>query len=69
MDLVQFFIIAVFLAFIVALYVAIFKWAEGKNRSGAGWCIAALIVSPIIILPILALMSKKESKGEAEFNS
>lgn len=69
MDLTQLVIILFFLAFIVALYVAIFKWAEGKNRSGAGWCIAALIVSPIVVLPILALMSKKESKGETEFNS
>ena len=69
MDPVQFVIILVFLAFIIALYVAIYKWAEGKNRSGFGWCLAALIVSPIIILPILALMSKKESKDETEFNS
>ena len=69
MDPVQFFIILVFLAFAIALYVAIYKWAEGKNRSGVGWVIAAVIVSPIVILPILALMSKKESKDEVEFNS
>ena len=69
MDLVQLFIILVFLAFIIALYVAIYKWAEGKNRSGFGWCLAAIIVSPILILPILALMRKKESKDEVEFNS
>jgi hypothetical protein len=69
MDLVQFFIIVVFLAFIVSLYVAIFKWAEGKNRSGIAWCIAALLVSPIVILPILALMGKKEIQSESEFSS
>jgi uncharacterized membrane protein len=69
MDPVQFVIILVFLAFVIALYVAIYKWAEGKNRSGVGWCLAAFIITPLVVLPILMLVGKKESKDEVEFDS
>tara|TARA_B100001142_G_C14037528_1_gene540743 strand:- start:290 stop:511 length:222 start_codon:yes stop_codon:yes gene_type:complete len=44
----------------------IFKVAKSKNREPAGWILTSVIISPIIILLILALMppipGKKKTK-------
>ena len=45
-------IIIVYAVFLYALY----KLAKSKNREPAGWMLASIIVSPLIILIILAMM-------------
>ena len=48
-------ILIIIIVYVVFLY-AIFKVAKSKNREPAGWMLASLIVSPLIILIILAMM-------------
>ena len=48
-------ILIIIIVYVVFLY-AIFKVAKSKNREPAGWMLASLIVSPLIILIILAIM-------------
>ena len=43
------------IVYAVFLY-AIYKLAKSKNREPAGWMLASIIVSPLIILIILAIM-------------
>ena len=50
--------IFIFILIYVGLLYAIYKFAESKNREAAGYTIAGLIVSPIIILIILAFLKK-----------
>ena len=45
-------ILVVLLAFVYGIY----KLAKSKNREPAGWILAAVILSPIIVLVILVLM-------------
>ncbi len=45
----------VILVYAVFLY-SIYKLSKSKNREPAGWMLASLIVSPLIILIILAIM-------------
>ena len=51
---------------IVALYAAFLyatlKLAQSKNREPAGWLLAGLIISPVIILVVLAIMQKLPGK-------
>ena len=54
--------IIIFLLVLLALVYAIFKVAKSKNRDPAGWILAGVILSPIIILIILALMPSLPGK-------
>ena len=51
-------ILLVFAAFIYGIY----KLAKSKNREPAGWMLASIIVSPLIILIILAVMQALPGK-------
>jgi len=53
-----------FLILLVGLLFAyfIFKVAKSKNREPVGWILAGLLLSPIIILIILALMPSLPGK-------
>ncbi|MDB2353839.1 hypothetical protein N9V64_00160 [Candidatus Pelagibacter bacterium] len=42
---------------------ATFKLAQSKNREPAGWMLAGLILSPILVLIILAIMQKLPGKN------
>ena len=50
--------IFIFLVIWGGLLFVIYKFAKSKNREAAGYVIAGLIVSPIIILIILAFLQK-----------
>ena len=50
--------IYIFLAVWGGLLFVIYKFAESKNREAFGYAFAGLIVSPIIILIILAFLKK-----------
>ena len=49
--------IIVLLIYAVFIYV-VYKLAKSKNRDPGGWMLASIIISPIIILVILAIMQK-----------
>ena len=51
-------VILVYAAFLYAVY----KIAKSKNREPAGWMLASLIISPIIIIIILAIMQTLPGK-------
>ena len=40
----------------------IFKLAKSKNRDPDGWILASIIISPLIVLVILAIMQKLPGK-------
>tara|TARA_B110001454_G_scaffold142861_1_gene132647 strand:- start:178 stop:393 length:216 start_codon:yes stop_codon:yes gene_type:complete len=48
----------------VFLY-AIFKLAKSKNREPGGWILASVIISPFLMLIILALMKTLPGKKKA----
>ena len=50
--------IFIFILIYVGLIYVIYKFAESKNREAMGYAFAGLIVSPIIILIILAFLQK-----------
>jgi len=50
--------IFIFILIYVGLLYVIYKFAESKNRESMGYTFAGLIVSPIIILIILAFLKK-----------
>ena len=50
--------IFIFILIYGGLLVVIYKFAASKNREAAGYTIAGLIVSPIIILIISAFLKK-----------
>ena len=50
--------IIIFLIIYGGLLFVIYKFAASKNREAVGYTIAGLIVSPIIILIILAFLKK-----------
>ena len=47
----------VLLVYVVFIY-GVYKLAKSKNRDPGGWMLASIIISPIIILVILAIMQK-----------
>ena len=51
-------ILLVYAAFIFGVY----KLAKSKNRDPGGWIIASIIISPLIIIIILAIMQKLPGK-------
>ena len=50
--------IFIFILIYGGLLFVIYKFAASKNREAAGYTLAGLIVSPIIILIILAFLKK-----------
>ena len=48
--------ILIFIIVYAAFFYAIFKLAKSKNREPGGWMLASIIVSPLIVLIILAIM-------------
>ena len=50
--------IIIVIAVIGGLLIGIFKLAKSKNREPIGWLLVSLIISPLIILLILACMPK-----------
>ena len=50
--------IFIFILIYVGFLVVIYKFAKSKNREAFGYAFAGLIVSPIIILIILAFLKK-----------
>tara|TARA_B110000971_G_scaffold203447_1_gene224007 strand:- start:7 stop:222 length:216 start_codon:yes stop_codon:yes gene_type:complete len=60
--------ILIFIIIYATFLYAIFKVAKSKNREPGGWMLASIIVSPLIILIILAVMQalpgKKKTKAK-----
>ena len=54
--------IALFILIYVVFGYALYKVAKSKNREPLGWILIGLILSPIIVLIILALMPTVKSK-------
>ena len=54
--------ILIFIIVYAAFFYAIFKLAKSKNREPVGWMLASVIVSPLIILIILAVMQALPGK-------
>ena len=54
--------IALFILIYVGFGYALYKVAKSKNREPLGWILIGLILSPIIVLIILALMPTVKSK-------
>ena len=65
--------IFIFILIYGGLLFVIYKFAASKNREAAGYTLAGLIVSPIIILIILAFLkklpktNKKKRKNKSSF--
>jgi len=56
--------IIVLLVYAVFIY-GVYKLAKSKNRDPGGWMLASIIISPVIILVVLAIMQKlPETKKE-----
>ena len=54
--------ILIFIIIYAAFFYGIFKLAKSKNREPAGWMLASIIISPIIIIVILAIMQALPGK-------
>ena len=54
-------ILIIIIVYAVLLYTT-FKVAKSKNREPAGWMLAGLIISPLIVLIILAIMQALPGK-------
>ena len=57
--------IIVILLVLLAFAYGIYKLAISKNREPAGWILAGVILSPIIVLIVLALMPSLPVKKKA----
>ncbi|WP_415301044.1 hypothetical protein [Candidatus Pelagibacter sp. Uisw_134_02] len=57
--------ILIFIIIYAAFFYGIFKLAKSKNREPAGWILAAVIISPLIIIIILAIMQTLPGKKKA----
>jgi putative effector of murein hydrolase LrgA (UPF0299 family) len=49
--------IIILIVYVLFIY-GIFKLAKSKNRDPGGWILASIIISPLIVLVILAIMQK-----------
>ena len=49
--------IFIFILIYVAILYGIYKFALSKNREPAGWILASLIVSPLIVFLVLVFMN------------
>jgi len=45
----------------------VYIMSESRGRNAAGWTIAALLVSPLIVMLILLVIGKTEEKVDEEF--
>ena len=54
--------ILIFIIIYAAFFYGIFKLAKSRNREPAGWMLASIIISPIIIIIILAIMQALPGK-------
>ena len=54
--------IFIFILIYLAILYGIYKFALSKNREPAGWVLASLIVSPIIVFVVLACVSTLPKK-------
>jgi hypothetical protein len=54
--------IIIILVVLLAFAYGIYKLAISKNREPAGWILAGVILSPVIVLIILALMPSLPGK-------
>ena len=57
--------IIIILVVLLAFAYGIYKLAISKNREPAGWILAGVILSPIIVLIVLALMPSLPVKKKA----
>ena len=57
--------IIVLLAYAAFIY-GVYKLAKSKNRDPGGWMLASIIVSPLIILIILAVMQTLPGKKKTK---
>ena len=57
--------IIVILLVLLAFAYGIYKLAISKNREPAGWILAGVILSPIIVIIVLALMPSLPVKKKA----
>jgi predicted permease len=57
--------ILIFIIIYAAFFYGIFKLAKSKNREPGGWMLTSIIVSPLIILIILAVMQALPGKKRA----
>ena len=53
--------IIVLLIYAVFIY-GVYKLAKSKNRDPVGWMLASIIISPVIILVVLAIMQRLPEK-------
>ena len=49
--------IIILFVYVVFIY-SVYKLAKSKNRDPGGWMLASIIISPVIILVILAIMQR-----------
>jgi multisubunit Na+/H+ antiporter MnhC subunit len=49
--------IIILIVYVLFIY-GIFKLAKSKNRDPGGWILTSIIISPLIVLVILAIMQK-----------
>ena len=54
--------ILIFIIVYAAFFYGIFKLAKSKNREPGGWMLASIIISPLIVLVILAIMQTLPAK-------
>jgi hypothetical protein len=54
--------ILIFIIIYAAFFYGIFKLAKSKNREPGGWMLASIIISPLIVLIILAIMQTLPGK-------
>ena len=51
--------------FVYAVFIyGVYKLAKSKNRDPGGWMLASIIISPVIILVVLAIMQKLPGKKQ-----
>ena len=51
--------------FVYAIFIyGVYKLAKSKNRDPGGWMLASIIISPDIILVVLAIMQKLPGKKQ-----
>ena len=58
--------IAIFIIVVGGLYFGIYKIAKSKNRQPINWILLSLLISPLIMIIILACMQKlPKQRGQA----
>ena len=58
--------VVIFIIVVGGLYFGIYKIAKSKNRQPINWILLSLIISPLILIIILACMQKlPKQRGQA----